>query len=80
MHEVPALPVVRGVMFSHGAVVVAVQVPVPEVRMEPPPPSFVKERVGGSMVTCAQTAEDKSQANESVCRVGSNLFIYKLIN
>ena len=51
MHEVPALPVVRGVMDSHGAVVVAVQVPVPEVRMEPPPPSLVKERVGGSMVT-----------------------------
>jgi hypothetical protein len=67
-------------MDSHGAVVVAVQVPVPEVRMDPPPPSFVKERVGGSMVTCAQTAEDKSQVNESVCRVGSNLIIYKFIN
>lgn len=80
MHEVPALPVVRGVMDSHGAVVVADQVPVPEVRMEPPPPSFVKERVGGSMVTCAQTAVDKSQANESFCRVGSNLIIYENIN
>jgi hypothetical protein len=38
-------------MVNQEEVVVAVQLPVPEVRIEPPPPSLVKERVGGSMVT-----------------------------
>jgi hypothetical protein len=52
MHEVPAEPVVLGVMLSHAADVLAVQVPEPAVRIEPPPPSLVKERVGGSIVTC----------------------------
>jgi hypothetical protein len=51
MQEVPAEPVVRGVMLIQEEIVVAVQVPVPEVRTEPPPPSLVKERVGGSIVT-----------------------------
>ena len=54
MHEVPADPVVRGVILIQDAVLVAVQVPVPAVRMDPPPPSLVKERVGGSMVTWLQ--------------------------
>ena len=51
MHEIPADSVVLGVMVSHEAAVVAVQVPVPAVRIDPPPPSLVNERVGGSMVT-----------------------------
>lgn len=55
MQETPASPVVLGVMVNHGEVVEAVHVPVPEVRMEPPPPSLVKERVGGSMFIWART-------------------------
>jgi transcriptional regulator of NAD metabolism len=57
MQEVPAVAVVRGVIVSHEAAVEAVQVPVPEVRMEPPPPSLVKVRVGGSIVIWANAEE-----------------------
>jgi hypothetical protein len=61
MHEVPAAPVVRGVMVSHEAVVLAVHVPEPLVRMDPPPPSLVKVRVGGSILTTAQAERVVSQ-------------------
>ena len=50
MQDSPALPLVRGVMVIHETLLVAVQVPVPDVRIEPPPPSLVSDRVGGSML------------------------------
>ena len=57
MQEVPAVAVVRGVIVSHEAVVEAAHVPVPEVRIEPPPPSLVKVRVSGSIVIWANAEE-----------------------
>lgn len=66
MQEVPADPVVLGVIVIHGAAVVAVQVPVPAVRMEPPPPSFENDRVGGSMVTWDQAGITPSRVARAI--------------
>ena len=72
MQESPALPEVRGVRVSHETLAEAVQVPEPEVRMEPPPPSLVKVRVGGSMLT---TAHAERVVNQRARRLRTRVLV-----
>jgi hypothetical protein len=84
MHDSPAFPVVRGVMVIHDTLLDAVHVPVPLVRMDPPPPSRVKVREGGSiLIDCARndsrentrvprrTRKDFMIGNEAACFAGA---------
>lgn len=49
-------------MVNHETLLVAVQVPVPEVRIDPPPPSLVNDRVGGSMLIWPKAVDAKTTA------------------
>ena len=53
MQDSPAVPDVFGVIDIQLAAVLAVHVPEPEVRTEPPPPSFAKDRLVGLIAICA---------------------------
>ncbi len=66
MHDCPAVPVVRGVIVIHEAFFSAVQVPAPDVRIDPPPPSLVNDRVGGSMLICPKTDDVDTTVSNAI--------------
>lgn len=57
------MPLVLGVMVIQLAAVLAVHDPEPDVSIEPPPPSFPNERVGGSTETAPRDTKDTSRSN-----------------
>ena len=62
------MPDVFGVIVIQLAAVLAVQEPDPEVKTEPPPPSFAKDRLVGLIAICAiaEAARQKPRQRDSV--------------
>jgi hypothetical protein len=69
MQDCVAFPLVRGEIVIQLTVEFAVQLPDPEVRIDPPPPSLAKDRVGGSMLIWANAASELAMRITKLVRV-----------